>query len=130
MNVYLVGGAVRDMLMGISPKDIDFVVVGSTPEQMIANGFSKVGADFPVYLQPSTGNQYALARRDKKTGVGYHGFTSEFDIDVTLENGENVKTINPELLQKFIDAGFDLKTEYNTETLIEFFRNINKRENT
>ena len=85
-NVFLVGGAVRDMLMGIEPKDRDYVVVGSTPEDMLAAGFEQVGADFPVFLHPETGDEYALARREKKTGSGYLGFTSEFGVDVTLED--------------------------------------------
>lgn len=85
MKTYLVGGAVRDMLMGVEPKDCDYVVVGSTPEQMLANGFSQVGADFPVFLNES-GEEYALARREKKTGTGYLGFESEFGVDVTLED--------------------------------------------
>ena len=83
---YLVGGAVRDMLMGVDPKDRDYVVVGSTPDDMISAGFSKVGADFPVFLHLETGEEYALARREKKTGVGYLGFESEFGTDVTLED--------------------------------------------
>ena len=83
---YLVGGAVRDMLMGVDPKDRDYVVVGSTPEEMILAGFSQVGADFPVFLHPETGDECALARREKKTGVGYLGFESEFGVDVTLED--------------------------------------------
>jgi tRNA nucleotidyltransferase (CCA-adding enzyme) len=85
MNTYLVGGAVRDMLMGLEPKDRDYVVVGSSPSDMLAAGFSQVGADFPVFLHPETGDEYALARREKKTGTGYLGFTSEFGTDVTLE---------------------------------------------
>ena len=84
MEQYLVGGAVRDMLMGLDPKDKDYVVVGSTPEQMLADGYEQVGADFPVFLKD--GSEYALARREKKTGVGYLGFTSEFSVDVTLED--------------------------------------------
>ena len=86
MQKFLVGGAVRDMMMGVEPKDKDYVVVGSTPEEMLADGFSQVGADFPVFLHPETGDEYALARREKKTGTGYLGFTSEFGIDVTLED--------------------------------------------
>ncbi len=85
MKTYLVGGAVRDMLMNQDSKDLDFVVVGSTPEAMLAAGFSQVGADFPVFLQPDSGHEYALARQEKKTGTGYLGFTSEFGPDVTLE---------------------------------------------
>lgn len=83
-SVYLVGGAVRDILMGLEPKDSDYVVVGSSAEEMLADGFEKVGADFPVFLHPETGDEYALARREKKTGTGYLGFTSEFGSDVTL----------------------------------------------
>lgn len=96
MKTYLVGGAVRDMLMGMEPKDRDFVVVGSTPEEMLSVGFEKVGADFPVFLEPVTGEEYALARREKKTGTGYLGFTSEFGTDVTLEEdlGRRDLTIN------------------------------------
>jgi tRNA nucleotidyltransferase (CCA-adding enzyme) len=85
-SIYLVGGAVRDMLMGLEPKDHDYVVVGSSPEEMLAAGFSRVGADFPVFLHPETGDEYALARRERKTGTGYLGFTSEFGPDVTLED--------------------------------------------
>jgi tRNA nucleotidyltransferase (CCA-adding enzyme) len=85
MKTYLVGGAVRDMLMGMDPKDLDYVVVGSSPEEMLSQGFSQVGANFPVFLHPETGDEYALARREKKTGEGYLGFTSEFGTDVTLE---------------------------------------------
>ena len=84
ISKFLVGGAVRDMLMGKDPEDRDYVVVGSTHDEMAAAGFEKVGADFPVYLHPETGDEYALARREKKTGTGYLGFTSEFSSDVTL----------------------------------------------
>lgn len=85
MKTYLVGGAVRDILMGLAPKDLDFVVVGSTPEQMLADGYEQVGADFPVFLHPFNKAEHALARRERKTGTGYLGFTSEFGTDVTLE---------------------------------------------
>lgn len=85
MKVYIVGGAVRDMIMGLDPQDKDYVVVGSTSESMIEDGFEKVGADFPVFLHPETRDEYALARREKKTGTGYLGFETEFGPDVTLE---------------------------------------------
>ena len=96
MKTYLCGGAVRDMLMGLEPKDKDYVVVGSSPADMLTAGFSQVGADFPVFLHPETGDEYALARREKKTGTGYLGFTSEFGTDVTLEEdlGRRDLTIN------------------------------------
>ena len=85
MKTYLVGGAVRDKLLGLESNDHDYVVVGSTQEEMLSVGFSKVGAAFPVFIHPETGDEYALARREKKTGKGYLGFECEFSTDVTLE---------------------------------------------
>lgn len=85
MQIFLVGGAVRDELLDREVKDHDFVVVGATEEEMLAQGFKPVGADFPVFLHPVTGDEYALARRERKTGTGYNGFTVEFDPSVTLE---------------------------------------------
>ena len=85
LKTYLVGGAVRDRLLGIDVKDRDFVVVGSTPEQMKTLGYQQVGADFPVFLHPTTHEEYALARTERKTGSGYHGFSVDFSADVTLE---------------------------------------------
>lgn len=82
---YLVGGAVRDALLGIGVKDRDFVVVGATPQWMIEQGFRQVGRDFPVFLHPHTGEEYALARTERKSGHGYGGFTVWADPDVTLE---------------------------------------------
>lgn len=84
INAYKVGGAVRDTLLGLTPKDIDYVVVGATPEQMVSLGFRQVGADFPVFLHPDTKEEYALARIERKTGIGYSGFTAETN-GVTLE---------------------------------------------
>lgn len=108
MKTYLVGGAVRDMLMGLEPKDKDYVVVGSSPSDMLAAGFSQVGADFPVFLHPETGDEYALARREKKTGTGYLGFTSEFGVDVTLEEdlGRRDLTINSMSMERMEDTEF------------------------
>lgn len=85
MQTYLVGGAVRDKLLGLEVKDRDWVVVGSTPDEMRAKGFKQVGADFPVFLHPKTGEEYALARTERKQGRGYHGFTVYSAPDVTLE---------------------------------------------
>jgi len=84
VQLYLVGGAVRDELLGLTPKDLDYVVVGQTEEQMIAQGFQRVGADFPVFLHPKTKDEYALARTERKSGKGYNGFTVETD-SVTIE---------------------------------------------
>lgn len=85
MKTYMVGGAVRDMLMGMEPRDRDYVVVGGSSAQMISDGFERVGAEFPVFLHPGTGEEYALARTERKTGSGYTGFSTEFGPDVTLE---------------------------------------------
>lgn len=85
MQTYLVGGAVRDELLGLEVKDRDWVVVGATPEEMLAKGFKQVGADFPVFLHPETREEYALARTERKQGRGYHGFSVYSAPDVTLE---------------------------------------------
>ena len=86
MKCYIVGGAVRDRLLGLPVKDRDWVVVGATPEVMQARGFRPVGKDFPVFLHPKTQEEYALARTERKVGRGYHGFTFHAAPDVTLED--------------------------------------------
>jgi len=85
MQTYVVGGAVRDELLGLPVKDKDYVVVGSTPEAMIAAGFKAVGKDFPVFLHPKTHEEYALARTERKTAKGYKGFVVHASPEVTLE---------------------------------------------
>lgn len=85
MEIYLVGGAVRDQLLGLPVKDRDWVVVGATPEQMVKAGYRPVGKDFPVFLHPQTHEEYALARTERKSGKGYRGFTFHTAPDVTLE---------------------------------------------
>lgn len=85
MKIYLVGGAVRDALLDIPVKDRDWVVVGATPEKMLKEGYQRVGADFPVFLHPESKEEYALARTERKSGRGYHGFEVSFDSTVTLE---------------------------------------------
>lgn len=96
MKTYLVGGAVRDRLLGLEPGDNDHVVVGGTPEEMLALGFKPVGRDFPVFLHPRTGEEYALARTERKSGRGYRGFVVDADPSVTLEEdlGRRDFTIN------------------------------------
>lgn len=86
MRIYLVGGAVRDKLLGLPVQDRDYVVVGATPEDMLARGFKPVGADFPVFLHPETREEYALARTERKSGHGYKGFKVYAAPDVTLED--------------------------------------------
>ncbi|BDM63585.1 multifunctional CCA protein [Shewanella sp. NFH-SH190041] len=85
MQIYLVGGAVRDQLLGLPIKDKDYMVVGATPEQMLAMGYEQVGRDFPVFLHPKTKAEHALARTERKTGAGYGGFVCHAAPDVTLE---------------------------------------------
>ena len=84
MEVYLVGGAVRDRLLGLPVGEKDWVVVGATPADLAAQGYTPVGKDFPVFLHPATKEEYALARLERKVGPGYHGFTTAFSPDVTL----------------------------------------------
>jgi len=86
METYLVGGAVRDQLLNLPVKDHDWVVVGATPEILLKQGYKPVGKDFPVFLHPDTGEEYALARTERKTAKGYHGFSFHAAEDVTLES--------------------------------------------
>jgi len=85
MQVFRVGGAVRDALLGLPVNDVDWVVVGATPEEMILAGYLPVGKDFPVFLHPKTREEYALARTERKTARGYHGFAFQAAPDITLE---------------------------------------------
>ncbi|MEX2495363.1 MAG: multifunctional CCA addition/repair protein [Woeseia sp.] len=86
MEVYLVGGAVRDELLGLPVKERDWCVVGAAPDELRALGYRQVGRDFPVFLHPETGEEYALARTERKTGPGYHGFEFDASEDVTIED--------------------------------------------
>jgi hypothetical protein len=85
MQLFIVGGAVRDQLLGRAAADRDWVAVGATPEQLLAAGYQPVGRDFPVFLHPHTREEVALARTERKSGRGYHGFTFHASADVTLE---------------------------------------------
>lgn len=85
MQIYLVGGAVRDQLLNKKPRENDYVVVGAKPSDLINQGFKQVGKDFPVFLHPMTQEEYALARTERKTGQGYHGFETDCAPNVTLE---------------------------------------------
>src|SRR5579863_10627256 len=85
MKIYLVGGAVRDRLLGLPVKEKDWVVVGATPQELLDQGYQSVGKDFPVFLHPQTKEEYALARTERKTGRGYHGFEFMSAPAVTLE---------------------------------------------
>ena len=85
LKTYIVGGAVRDELLGLPVKDKDYVVVGTTPQAMLDAGYKPVGKDFPVFLHPKTHQEYALARTERKTGAGYKGFVVHAAPDVTLQ---------------------------------------------
>ena len=104
MQIYLVGGAVRDELLGLSVKDRDYVVVGSTPEQMEAAGYKPVGKDFPVFLHPKTHDEYALARTERKTAKGYKGFSVQASIDVTLEEDLARRDLTINAIAKDVDG--------------------------
>ena len=86
MDIYLVGGAVRDALLGIEPRERDWVVVGASDAELLALGYKRVGHDFPVFLHPRSGEQYALARRERKQGHGYGGFAFDTAQSVSLED--------------------------------------------
>lgn len=96
LQIYEVGGAVRDRLLGLAVHEHDWVVVGATPEAMAQRGFRPVGRDFPVFLHPQTGEEYALARTERKTGPGYHGFSfhASADVSLTEDLGRRDLTIN------------------------------------
>jgi tRNA nucleotidyltransferase (CCA-adding enzyme) len=106
MEIYLVGGAVRDELLGLPVREHDWVVVGATPEEMEAAGFRPVGRDFPVFLHPETGEEYALARTERKSGRGYHGFVFHTGADVTLE--DDLKRRDLTVNAMALDAGGEL----------------------
>ena len=103
MNIYAVGGAIRDAVMGIPVNDIDYVVVGSSAEEMIALGYQPVGKDFPVFLHPQTHAEYALARTERKTGVGYQGFHFYADPSVTLEQDLQRRDLTINAMAQCID---------------------------
>ena len=111
MKIYEVGGAIRDSLLGKIPKDKDWVVVGSSPEEMVNNGFKPIGKDFPVFLHPKTNEEYALARTERKTGHGYHGFNFYFGKEVTLEEDLSRRDLTINAIAK--DAKGDLIDPFN-----------------
>jgi tRNA nucleotidyltransferase (CCA-adding enzyme) len=105
MRIYLVGGAVRDELLGLPARERDWVVVGARPEDLLARGFKPVGKDFPVFLHPQTGEEYALARTERKTGPGYRGFETLFAPDVTLEQDLERRDLTINAIAKDPDSG-------------------------
>lgn len=131
MKIYLVGGAVRDKLLGLPVTERDYVVVGASEQEMLALGFQRVGKEFPVFLHPKTREEYALARSERKTGPGYKGFT--FDTSTTVSLEEDLKrrdltinamaeTDNGELIDPYHGAD-DLKAKKTASR----FRSICRR---
>jgi tRNA nucleotidyltransferase (CCA-adding enzyme) len=104
MKVYLVGGAVRDKLLGLPIKERDWVVVGSTPEDLLQRGFKKVGRDFPVFLHPKTHEEYALARTERKTGKGYTEFVCYSAPNITLEDDLKRRDLTINAMAESIDG--------------------------
>ena len=105
MRIYLVGGAVRDQLLGLPARERDWVVVGARPEELLAQGYKPVGKDFPVFLHPQSGEEYALARTERKTGPGYRGFETLFSPDVTLEQDLERRDLTINAIAKDPDSG-------------------------
>jgi tRNA nucleotidyltransferase (CCA-adding enzyme) len=103
MQVYLVGGAVRDEQLGIPVKDRDWCVVGATPDELLDLGYKPVGKDFPVFLNPKTNEEYALARTERKTAVGYHGFSFDTDPSVTIEEDLSRRDLTMNAIAKDAD---------------------------
>ena len=94
MKIYLVGGAIRDSLLGQQVKERDWVVVGSSPEEMLKKKFKQVGKDFPVFIHPKTGEEYALARTERKSGHGYTGFDFDTPNSVPITEEPDTATLN------------------------------------
>lgn len=105
MKTYLVGGAVRDELLGLPVRERDWVVVGARPEDLLDRGFRPVGKDFPVFLHPQTNEEYALARTERKTGPGYRGFDTRFSPDVTLEQDLERRDLTLNAIAKDLETG-------------------------
>lgn len=112
MKIYLVGGAVRNEVLGLPIKDNDYVVVGSTKEEMLSKGFKLVGADFPVFLD-AEGNEYALARKERSTGTGYNDFEVTVGPDMVLDS---------DIYKALVSMGYDPEGEYPVEELMEALR--------
>ena len=104
MDVYLVGGAVRDELLGRPVAERDWVVVGSSPEEMTELGYRQVGRDFPVFLHPETQEEYALARTERKIGPGHVGFVCHTGPDVTLEDDLERRDLTVNAMAKSVDG--------------------------
>jgi hypothetical protein len=120
LETYIVGGSIRDILLGNSPKDIDYVVIGSSPQEMISNGFKQVGAAFPVYLHPTTGEEYALGRTEKKIGVGYNGFECNIS-NVSLKDDLSRRDLTINSLAVKLEHWGDFLETMDRSLVIDYF---------
>ena len=121
MKTYIVGGAVRDFLLGRPVKDLDYVVTGATPQDMLDAGFKQVGADFPVFLHPDTNDEYALARTERKTAAGYHGFEVNFDPTVTIEDDLSRRDLTINAMAVAVDDWWDYRMKLDYQLLVDPF---------
>jgi len=124
LEIYIVGGYVRDRLLGRETKDHDFVVVGSSTTEMLALGFSQVGADFPVFLHPQSGDEFALARTERKVAAGYSGFQVDFDPSITLEQDLFRRDLTINSLARKVIGWNDKGHAKLDDTVIDFFGGI------
>jgi tRNA nucleotidyltransferase/poly(A) polymerase len=120
MKQFIIGGAVRDVLLGKVPHDIDFVWVGATPADMLANGMTRVGQDFPVFLD-ANGNEHALARKERKIGTGYNGFDCTFDTSVTLRDDQFRRDITINQLAVDVDDWDTFQQTLDRNLVIDSF---------
>lgn len=127
-NIYAVGGAVRDILLNKIPKDIDYVVVGTTPQIMLDSSFIQVGSDFPVFLDQNN-NEYALARTERKTGDGYHGFETVYDPSITLKDDLYRRDLTINSFAVHVDNWEEFKKTKNTDLIIDPFNGIRDLKN-
>ena len=121
MRTYIVGGAVRDFLLGRPVHDLDFVVTGATPQEMLDQGFTQVGADFPVFLHPDSKDEYALARTERKTAAGYHGFEVCFDPSVTIEDDLSRRDLTINAMAVAVDDWMDYRMTLDHQLLVDPF---------
>lgn len=129
MRTYIVGGAVRDFLLGRPVKDYDYVVTGATPQDMLDQGFTQVGADFPVFLHPDSKDEYALARTERKTAAGYHGFEVCFDPSVTIEDDLSRRDLTINAMAIDVDDWMDYIMTLDHQLLVDPFNGFTDLDN-
>ena len=124
MKTYIVGGAVRDFLLDRPVHDYDYVVTGATPQDMLDAGYKQVGADFPVFLHPDTNDEYALARTERKTAAGYHGFDVNFDPTVTIQDDLSRRDLTINAMAVGVDDWDAFKATRDLQFLVDPFSGL------